>query len=115
MAEIMAGKDDFPGLLPLCYAYLEHIQCDAVSFARIDQYLTLISKRATGELLTPATWMRNFVTSHAEYKHDSVVSQGIAFDLLQACNKIGLGQQACPELLGDVAINPILKEEAYDT
>ena len=50
------------------YAYLEHIGCDETSFRRIDEYLKLIKARATGHQLTPATWMRNFVHSHRDYK-----------------------------------------------
>jgi len=107
MSEIMNGSTDFAGLIPLCYAYLEHIQCDPTSFARIDQYLNFISKRASGELKTPATWMREFVQSHPEYKQDSVISQGIAYDLMQAADEIGRGARECPELLGDVKIEPM--------
>ena len=64
------GKRDgsFVGLINLCYAYLEHIQCEPKSFRRIDQYLTLIASRAAGSLVTPATWIRDFVTAHEQYK-----------------------------------------------
>jgi glutamate--cysteine ligase catalytic subunit len=114
MAEIMLGKGDhFPGLLPLCYSYLQHIDCDAGSFPRIHQYLTFIEKRAAGELMTPATWMRNFVRKHPEYKHDSVVTPCIAHDLVKACNDIGLGRLPCPALLGQIVIEPVVKEMAY--
>ena len=79
MAEIMCGKGDyFPGLLPLVRAYLDHINCDSVTMARISQYLDLIERRATGELITPATWIRNFVRNHPEYKGDSFISDSIA-------------------------------------
>merc|ERR1740127_231976 len=65
MDEVINGKGSyFPGLVPLCYAYLEHIQCDPTSYPRIQQYLNFISLRAEGKLLTPAAWMRNFVRSH---------------------------------------------------
>lgn len=80
MAEIMRGKGDyFPGLIPLVLAYLDHINCDSVTFARIVQYLDFIEARATGELVTPATWMRNFVRSHPAYKSDSIVTDEIAY------------------------------------
>jgi glutamate--cysteine ligase catalytic subunit len=116
MKEIMSGKEpDFPGLIPLCYAYLEHIQCDSLSFARIKQYLTFIELRASGKLMTDAAWIRKFVREHPEYKKDSVVSAGIAYDLVQACDKIGRGQRACREILGEVAIESITKESAYGT
>jgi len=116
MSEIINGKGaEFPGLVPLCYAYLEHIQCDPTSFARIDQYLTFITKRASGELLTPATWIRKFVRGHSEYKQDSVVTPGIAYDLMKACDEIGRGVRKCPELLGEVQVDPITPAMAYAT
>jgi glutamate--cysteine ligase catalytic subunit len=116
MSEIMLGKgSEFPGLIPLCYAYLEHIGCDPTSFKRIDTYLNFIEKRAKGELQTPAMWTRDFVRKHPEYKHDSVVSPGIAYDLMKACDDIGLGRLACPELHGDVVIEPVTAQGAYGT
>jgi glutamate--cysteine ligase catalytic subunit len=79
MAEIMTGKGDyFPGLIPLILAYLDHINCDSVTMKRLTLYLDFIERRATGELVTPATWMRNYVRSHAAYKGDSVISDEIA-------------------------------------
>ena len=79
MAEIMTGKGDyFPGLIPLVYAYLDYINCDAITLGRLQQYLNYIEKRAIGELVTPATWMRTFIRTHKAYKGDSVVSDEIA-------------------------------------
>ena len=79
MAEIMRGKGDYyPGLIPLVLAYLDHINCDSVTLERITKYLHFIEQRATGELVTPATWMRNYVRNHPSYKGDSVVSDEIA-------------------------------------
>lgn len=65
-------------------------------------------RRATGEIQTPATWIREFVTSHPDYNQDSVVSQSIAYDLLVACQNIGEGKVPCPELLGDIKIERLL-------
>lgn len=116
MDEVMNGKGDyFPGLIQLCYAYLEHIACDATSFARIHQYLSLVRKRACGELLTPAAWIRQFVLEHPEYKKDSVIAPGMAVDLMTACDEIGRGVRPCPELHGDVVIDPVIKEGLYLT
>ncbi|CAJ1374466.1 unnamed protein product [Effrenium voratum] len=114
MDEIMNGSKEFVGLVPLCYAYLKHIRCDNSSFKHLDQYLKLISGRASGELMTPAKWMRCFVRSHKEYKFDSVVSESIAFDMVKACNDIGLGKRPCPEILGEVEIEPITTGQ-YET
>jgi len=115
MKEIMTGKGEyFPGLIPLVRAYLDHIKCDSVAGAQILQYLDFIEKRATGELMTPATWLREFVRNHPAYKGDSVVSQEIAYDLTVACNEIGNGTRHEPDLLGDIHINPITTDGAYD-
>jgi len=115
LAEIMNGTKTFVGLIPMIYAYLDHIDCDGQSMNRISQYLTFIQKRATGELLTPATWMRRFVMNHPEYKQDSVVSQGIAYDLMKACSDIGVGKRNEPSLHGDVVIEPLDTAHAYAT
>ena len=79
MAEIMSGKGDyFPGLIPLIHAYLDHINTDAVTRTRLNMYLDFVVRRATGELVTPATWMRNFVRNHRAYNGDSFVTDEIA-------------------------------------
>ena len=108
--EILMGKrrdaktnDDtqyFPGLVPLIHAYLDIIDCDAETRGVVDDYLEFICARASGELVTTATWMRNFVTSHSDYKFDSVVSDKIAYDLLQKCVQISEGAERVPELFG---------------
>lgn len=67
--------------------------------------IAVTRRRATGQLLTPATWMRQFVTSHAAYKQDSVICPEIAHDLLMTCKGIGEGSIHCPELLGDITID----------
>eukprot|EP01031_Cornospumella_fuschlensis_P029942 gene29942-36163_t len=116
MSEIFLGKGEyFPGLLPLVYAYLDFINCDAASYKRIREYLSFIEKRATGELLTAATWMRQFVSCHPDYKQDSVVPPSVAYDLLMRCQDIGEGKVPCPEVLGDFQIERVCKEDAYGT
>ncbi len=106
MGQIFNGKGEyFPGLLPLVYSYLDFIQCDSETYRRVDQYLQFIEKRAKGELLTPATWMRRFVQGHPSYKGDSVVSPEIAHDLMRACKEFGEGSLHIPELLGDIKID----------
>lgn len=116
MQEIMGGRGDyFPGLVPLIHAYLEHIQCDKVTFKRVDMYLTFITERASGTIQTDADWIRSFVTSHPEYRGDSVVSPAVAHDLMEACDAVGQGVLQPEELLGKAAgqIDLVRKEEAY--
>merc|ERR1712194_55346 len=95
------------------YAYLDHIQCDSLTMERMTAYLDLIEKRASGKLVTPAAWIRSFVRNHEDYKFDSVVTDSIAYDLMVACNDIGEGKRAAPEMLGGVTIKPISAADAY--
>ncbi|XP_059154932.1 glutamate--cysteine ligase catalytic subunit-like [Physella acuta] len=89
--EIFHGKDDFPGLMALINLYMDSIEIDVDTKCTITQYLKLISQRASGELVTSARWMRNFVQRHPEYKQDSVVSDSIAYDLLSRVVQIASG------------------------
>ena len=70
-----------------------------------DFFSTFLLRRSKGEILTPATWMRQFVQNHPAYAQDSVVSPEIAHDLLQACRGVGEGTLHVPELLGDIKID----------
>jgi len=100
ISEIINGKgEEFPGLLPLISSYLNSVEVDADTHCTIHQYLRLIQKRADGELMTTAHWIRQFVSSHPDYKHDSVVSDTINYDLLCTMEKIRDGSMECPSLL----------------
>lgn len=98
--QIINGKGGFPGLVPLINSYLGSMDVDADTHCTIQQYLKLIQKRASGELLTTASWIRKEITEHEEYKHDSVVSERICYDLLTKAKDIQDGIRPCPELLG---------------
>jgi len=102
--EIINGKDkEFFGIIPLINRYLETTNnIDIETRIQISNYMELISKRASGELLTPATWMRNFIRSHPSYKQDSVVAEDIAYDLFTTCRNISNGVLSVPELLGNL-------------
>lgn len=89
---------NFIGLVPLVHAYLDSINTDVNSRCNINRYLELVSRRASGALMTNAAWIRNFVKEHPLYKRDSVVSEEINYDLMKAIDKISSGQQKCPEL-----------------
>uniref|UniRef100_A0A8C2FPK8 Glutamate--cysteine ligase n=1 Tax=Cyprinus carpio TaxID=7962 RepID=A0A8C2FPK8_CYPCA len=55
----------------------------------------------SGELMTMAKWMREFVAKHPQYKQDSVITDKINYDLLHKCDRIANGEEKCPELIGD--------------
>jgi len=100
MDEIINGQgENFPGLLPLVFAYLDTLDIEPGARAKIEKYLDLVKRRANGSLETSATWIRNFVRSHPQYKFDSVVSQEINYDLLVAVDEIERGVRLEPTLL----------------
>ena len=78
-----ADEGDFPGLIPLVESYLSGLNIDIETRCELGRYLDLIRKRASGELWTGAKWIRNFVRDHREYGRDSVVGEGITYDLIK--------------------------------
>ncbi|KFG86762.1 glutamate-cysteine ligase catalytic subunit [Metarhizium anisopliae] len=111
--EIINGSADggFPGLIPIVESYLDSVNVDVETRCQLATYLSLISKRASGELDTTARWIRNFVAAHPRYKHDSVIDDAITHDLIGAViaigeresagkNFAGLGIHGLPRLLG---------------
>jgi glutamate--cysteine ligase catalytic subunit len=100
MHEIMNGKGlEFPGLLGLVHSYLETLDITDEQRHKIKRYLDFVRRRSTGDLVTPATWIRNFVRSHPAYKGDSVVSQEINYDLMVAVDEIERGVRKASDLL----------------
>eukprot|EP01135_Chromosphaera_perkinsii_P005544 Nk52_evm93s352 gene=Nk52_evmTU93s352 len=98
---ILNGKDGtFPGLIPLMNAYLNILDVEIGTRCKIGKYLEFISKRASGELLSTASWIRKFVDEHPSYKHDSVISEEINYDLVRAIADLGNGKRVAPEMVG---------------
>ncbi|XP_054157184.1 glutamate--cysteine ligase-like [Oppia nitens] len=87
--EIINGYANvFPGLVPLMREYIDSIDLDVQTYQKIQQYIQLISDRASGRLKTTAQWIRDFVRKHNDYKQDSVITETITYDLLMAMNDI---------------------------
>lgn len=66
--EIINGKDNFPGLISYINQYLSSMDVDTDTHCSIQQYLKLIQRRASGNLLTTASWIRKEVLTHPDYK-----------------------------------------------
>jgi glutamate--cysteine ligase catalytic subunit len=111
--EILTGKGTFKGLVPMILAYLDLIGTDSHTMGTVGKYLEFIVARASGELLTPAAWMRRFVADHPDYRKDSVISQQIGADLMAACHEVGVGALRVPDLHGTFVIAPVLADDAY--
>jgi glutamate--cysteine ligase catalytic subunit len=89
--EIMNGCKDlsFLGLVPFVRSYIHEIYVNEPEQHKVQlsKYLDLVSARANGTSLTPATWMRKFVTGHKDYQSDSVVSESVCYDLIKVIDR----------------------------
>lgn len=59
---------EFPGLIPLIHSYLSSMDVDTDTHCTIQQYLKLISRRASGQIDTTASWIRRFIQEHPAYE-----------------------------------------------
>lgn len=98
--EIINGHESFPGLIPLINSYLNAMDVDTTTHCTIQRYLHFIQRRASGELITMATWIRQEVVNHPDYKKDSVVGERITYDILKKAEEIQEGKRKCSELFG---------------
>lgn len=91
VSEIINGAgtpEGFPGLISLVESYLDSVNVDVETRCELARYLELIRKRADGRLWTGAKWIREFVRSHPDYKHDSIVTEKINYDLISTVRTI---------------------------
>lgn len=102
--EIINGKEDgFVGLVPLMRRYLDQMMdLEVDDRIKLEKYITLVSKRASGELMTTATYLRKFVMEHEAYGHDSIITEEIAYDLIKMADCVSMKQEMPVELLGDL-------------
>ena len=98
--EIVNGNSDFKGLIHYVRLYLDTLDNYTDQDRKdVEKYLQLFVLRASGKLMTPATWTRKFVTQHKEYKMNSVVNERINYDLMCKLLKVANGEEDCPEML----------------
>jgi len=99
MAEVMCGKGEFAGLIPLTKTYLDMIQCDQSTRKTVDGYLNFIQARARGELMTAATFLRKYALMHPDYKKDSKLTQKMVYDIVETVDQIAKGKINAPQLV----------------
>lgn len=65
---INGNGTSFIGIIPLMGQYVLEMNVNADTYYMAQQYLTFIQQRASGELLTTASWIRQVIINHPEYK-----------------------------------------------
>jgi glutamate--cysteine ligase catalytic subunit len=85
IADIMNGNGTRDGICTLIDKYLDEQDIGDSTRQILKDHVNVVRQRATGERLTNATWIRNFIHRHPAYKKDSIVTPEINYDLI---NKI---------------------------
>ena len=78
--------------LAISFGYNGYGLLGCLCSCRVARYLDFLRKRASGDILTAAQWMREYVAAHPDYKHDSVVSDRVAYDLLERIDAVAQGK-----------------------
>ncbi|CUM53199.1 uncharacterized protein AC631_04920 [Debaryomyces fabryi] len=108
--EIINGGEDFPGMIKLIIKLVatellpessQH-HCESLQLAntmlKLQNYLRLISYRASGKIPTIAHWIRHKALSSPLYKQDSKVSEDLAYDLIRDATRLSDLDFSDPEL-----------------
>ena len=86
-------RGHFKGIISYIQEYVSTITLTDQQRDKINEYISVIKRKASGEFPTGASWIRSFVQSHPLYKKDSVVNSEINYDLIKMIQKLGDSNQ----------------------
>ncbi|KAL0230624.1 hypothetical protein PCE1_004181 [Barthelona sp. PCE] len=90
ISEIICGTDHFIGLSTIVRTFLSNFELEPETEERLELYIRFIERRACGVIPTPARFMRDFISKHADYSdEDNVITERIASDLMHKIYRIG--------------------------
>ncbi|GAA5976095.1 hypothetical protein JCM11641_003280 [Rhodosporidiobolus odoratus] len=97
------GGVAFPGLVGVVDRYLDGLEAEGKVSRKVreglERALELVRRRADGTLLSTASYIRQYISRHPLYKHDSLVSTELNYELIQHLDQIERGEVEAPELL----------------
>jgi len=104
LQDIFLGKDSqSAGLLHLVRRYLDKVMDPASEDARttrakLEGYLQLVEGKVCGSVPTTATWIREFMARHPQYRDEQPprVTEEMCHDMLQACEDVQSGAHPGP-------------------
>jgi len=90
MEEILGGNKEigFPGLLPLIEELIAEDAGSKEEKAKVKGYMDFLLKRAQGKYKTGAKYIRDYVSTHPDYKQNSIIDEQINYDLLCQLDKL---------------------------
>jgi len=103
LKDILTGSN---GIFARCHAWLDQRCgsgcCSAEAAAKFHSYMSLFERRASGELPTPASFLRARLQSHPGYAGDGVLPADFVFDVCAFAASVNEPGAAWPlDLLGD--------------
>ncbi|VEU20784.1 DEKNAAC101764 [Brettanomyces naardenensis] len=105
--QIFNGYDGFEGLIPVTRQYVSETfpattEKDKEDLDKIDAYFKLVSERASGRIPSTAKYLRDFALSHPDYKHDSIVSDRMNYDIVKLMARLdNYDHKLLPKFFGD--------------
>ncbi|GMM46602.1 hypothetical protein DAPK24_031770 [Pichia kluyveri] len=115
--DIFNGSNEFKGLIPIVkeYVEIEFKDISKIQQNKLNAYLELISGRASGKILTTATFFRNFINNHKDYQKDSIVPESVAYDFCKFAKKLSeYDSDSVNEFFGP-KIGQFLIDNKYDS
>ncbi|KAJ3255546.1 hypothetical protein HK103_006182 [Boothiomyces macroporosus] len=88
LAEIMDGTTSKEGVCSIIDRYLDEVDTPGSTRQILKDHVNIVREKAIGKRKTGAAWIRDFVTNHPAYKHDSVVTPEINYDLLKKIKEL---------------------------
>merc|ERR1719215_571179 len=103
LRDILLGAD---GIFTKCRDWLQRQhdcgKCSEEAKEELFRYMDLFGRRATGELPTPATWMRSLLEKHGSYTGDGTVPPAFTHDLCKLSAEVNDPSLAESRGLGDL-------------
>lgn len=100
--EILEGKPEinFKGIYPLIEEFMADKNYGKEQVSQVRLFLNFLLERSKGEVRTGARFIRDFVLNHPDYKHDSIISNQVAYDLMSTIINMNHSPDERAKLLG---------------
>ena len=97
--EIVNGCEryNYPGIMKLVFDVMKEFY----KTNELDEYMQFVARRAKGELWTGAKYVREFIKKSEKYKHDSIISDELNYELIEHLEKIQNGEIKPKEMFGE--------------
>ncbi|KAH0478183.1 MAG: uncharacterized protein KVP18_003728 [Porospora cf. gigantea A] len=89
--EIFEGSDRIDGLMPRLSAFVESNTDCMAAIKRLKVVVGFLQGRASGELITAATYYRQLIVNHPSYQQDGLLTPEIGYAVMSQAFQISVG------------------------